>query len=391
MMVRRCKRLFVCLLALVVFSSAILPAFATTGDIDNNEYLDSEIQNKMLRILSAVESEKEYYGLENVNFSSIAIGNEILTYRVQNGMLTNAGIRIFPVISDNELVSLFYVATLPNGELYIQLSNQLVAPLLEEAGDNPVAIVYDDEGAYVYTDQELRFLGSEVGALETVDDDVNISALNALQSSNALDYAHSLTAETMQDIEARAIEVCQTLDVSNVESQRQAAVANLPPAVSLQVDIIPQPTGTNICWAIAVTSIVNKVFNLNYTYETIVELFTFGQDIGRYIEDVFYRFNAVFNTTWLYEYTTTINPLVALTYLNAGYPLYGDFTQQNGAHAVVIRGINTYTRTFSVMNPNPTTSGYTAGTISNDNVWTFISEYSGTLYTLRSYGYPGQI
>lgn len=110
-----------------------------------------------------------------------------------------------------------------------------------------------------------------------------------------------------------------------------------------------------------------------------------------YTEDVFYHFNDVFHTTWLYEYTTTIAPSTALTYLAAGYPLYGDFTRTGGAHAVVIRGVNTSTKTFSVMNPTPTTSNYTAGTISSSNVWTFISGYSGSLYTLRSYGFPGQL
>lgn len=216
------KKFFSVLLSLTILASICAPCYA--ADIQSAD-ISPEVQSQMLRILSSVEHEKDNYGLTSIDFSSIEIGSPIPSYKVQNGALSASDIQLIPLLSEGKLVSIFYVATLPDGEYYVQLSNELV------------------------------------------------SSIEAYSSSNSF----------------------------------------------------------------------------------------------------------------------AINPSLILTYLNAGYPLYGDFSRTGGAHAVVIRGVNSSTRTFSVMNPNPTTSGYTSGTFSSSNVLTFISGYSGSSYTLRSYAFPGEI
>lgn len=81
-------------------------------------------------------------------------------------------------------------------------------------------------------------------------------------------------------------------------------------------------------------------------------------------------------------------PQTILDYLVAGYPLYGAFEGNNGGHAVVIRGVNTAARTFSVMNPNPNTNGYTTGTFSSSNGLSFISSYNNDVFAMYAYGFP---
>lgn len=59
----------------------------------------------MLRILASVEPEKENYGLEDIDFSSVEIGSEIPAYKVENGQLVNANIRLIPFfLMENLLV-----------------------------------------------------------------------------------------------------------------------------------------------------------------------------------------------------------------------------------------------------------------------------------------------
>lgn len=100
----------------------------------------------MLRILASVEPEKENYGLEDIDFSSVEIGSEIPAYKVENGQLVNANIRLIPLFFNGEFVSLFYIANLPNGKIFVQLSNELVSTITENIDANPLAIICDDVG-----------------------------------------------------------------------------------------------------------------------------------------------------------------------------------------------------------------------------------------------------
>lgn len=43
---------------------------------------------------------------------------------------------------------------------------------------------------------------------------------------------------------------------------------------------------------------------------------------------------------------------------------------------------------FAIESTNSPTTSYTSGTISSNNTLTFVSGYSGSTYTLRSYIYP---
>ena len=390
------KKFFSVLLSLTILASICAPCYA--ADIQSAD-ISPEVQSQMLRILSSVEHEKDNYGLTSIDFSSIEIGSPIPSYKVQNGALSASDIQLIPLLSEGKLVSIFYVATLPDGEYYVQLSNELVSSIEAYSSSNSFAIIYDDFGAYIYDNSTLHLLGEAETMAYSAEDIIQhtymfpsqiISYPNSTNSLSESSNSISCLASTeLSAIKPKPIAVNTTLNVEHFTESLASPMATS--SAYLPVEIIQQPSGTHICWAIAVTSIVNYIFNASNTYEGIVQLFNGGQDTGMVTENIFYRFNEVFHTVWLYEYTTKINPSLILTYLNAGYPLYGDFSRTGGAHAVVIRGVNSSTRTFSVMNPNPTTSGYTSGTFSSSNVLTFISGYSGSSYTLRSYAFPGEI
>lgn len=62
--------------------------------------LSEDMREVILRVLSSVEFEKEEYGLENVDFSSVLIGEKILTYEVKGDQLVEFPRLIFPLIVD---------------------------------------------------------------------------------------------------------------------------------------------------------------------------------------------------------------------------------------------------------------------------------------------------
>lgn len=105
------------------------------------------------------------------------------------------------------------------------------------------------------------------------------------------------------------------------------------------------------------------------------------------ISTVIANYNLHYDKTYTHQTSNTLSPSFVLNLLVDGCPLYGAFSNGNAGHAVVIRGINTSTRVFSVMNPTATTTSYTAGSISTSNTWTFVSAYSNNQYTLYAYAY----
>lgn len=394
------RKLISVLLVCVLIFSLTSSAFAS-----NSTYLsvNPDIQNQMLRILASTEAEKENYGLADLDYSAVHLGNEIPTYKVSDGTLIQADIRLIPITDGTNLISFFYIANDDNGNAIVQLSNELVAPLLKYVNGESFAIVYDDDGAYVCVNNSLYLLGLKEQSIFTTEDILRHNALCSNQYPEGATMEEDQSTRNLvslldsdcftglvSNVYATTVQTT-SLDVSSFIESLQSPAFTTATSKYLSVEKISQPSNTSICWAIAITSIANYVWNGNWTYTDIVQMFASGVDKGMYTEDVIYNLNYYFGVDWGYTYTTTLAPSVILSYLIDNYPLYADFTRSNGAHAVVIRGVSTSLNTFSVMNPTPSTTGYTSGTISSNNTLTFVSGYSGVTYTLRSFGFPVEL
>lgn len=370
------------LIALIsVFSmlfATILPTYAIE---DDSLSFDADIENQMCRILSSVVQEKEYYGLENVDYKEVEIGKKILTYQLINGELCTKDLYFVPIIDKGKIVSLFYVFKNDRGEICVQLSNDLVGMLNKYAADKAFAIIYDDFGVYLYTETELRLLGKS--ELNTQEDTLSVA-----KTDNSLQLVINISETEFEQINCQNVVLNYTLNIEEYTSDLTVPYADNWVSSYLPVEIIQQPSGTSICWAIAITSIANYIYDGDWTYSQIVQLFTMGVDVGQTISQVISNFNAHFEADYTYKVATTLDPQFVLEQLMDRYPLYGAFMSTSGnGHAVVIRGVSTLANSFSVMNPTPTTSGYTTGTISSSGAWSFVSAYSGSAYSLFAYGY----
>lgn len=398
------RKIMAFILGLCLILSNVFPAYALSEGANSGDAYDViDAKNKMLRILTSVAYEKEEYGLDDVDLSNIEIGDEIPTYRVEGDILVDSDIHIIPVISNNKLVSCFYIAEDINGELCVSLSKELVDVINSNVSIQEFSIIYDDIGAYIYTEGEVTLLGEaecsvdieyEVEMNEQGDfieesyvlDDIRTE----YKSSNEVKNVVAALAEgELESIQSGIITVTDTLNLEEYLKD-QPSVYAVSGSKYLNVDKIQQPVGTNICWAITLTSIVNHILKGSMTYNQMVTMVTGGVDKGLSPGSAINALNLYFNASYYYEpVASTITASFVLEQLmdGDGYPLYGSFLSNNYGHAVVIRGVNTIAKSFSVMNPTPTTNNYTAGTISSSNVWTFISGYGGGTYTLRGYGY----
>lgn len=362
-----------------------------TDTIESAEsVISSDIQDQMLRILTSVEEEKEHYGLSDLNFSAVQLGDEIPTYKVSDGKFVPADIKIIPITDGTDFLSFFYVANDVDGFPFVQLSNELISPLQNFVNGDPFSIIYDEDGAYVYVDGNIHLLGLKEQSIYTVE----ISEYAPIKPPVILERNENnlisvVAPDSFADLTTRSCtKPSCILNVSSFAENISIHSANAFTSKYLYVDKIPQPEGTKICWAICIASIANYLFDGPWTYTDIVQMFNSGVDSGMYTENVISNFNYYFGADWGYNYTTKINPDVILSYLLDDYPLYSSFTHSKGAHAVVIRGVSTTQRTFSVMNPTPTTTGYTTGSFSSNNTLSFVGGYSGATYTLESYAFP---
>lgn len=369
------KKILSLALALALCLGLAAPAVAVEVD---DTHLDIDVQNKILQVLAAAEQEKENYGLQDVDFNAVSIGHEIPAYRVQNGKLVDADLRILPVIVGETMVSLLYVIQNPEEETYVQLSNSLVTQIYQYLKDgDPFAIIYDDEGAYIYTTNALFLLGK--GNSEGVEKSNLISRVGPQELQNIVMSTVQAKLSLNVDAYMQTVGVCRTTQ-----------------AHYLPVEIIQQPDDTNICWAIACTAIINYVKKTSYTYQDIVDTVTGGVDKGLDTVAAMQALQNHYGLNYVPKNGTSINKDFALEQLLAGYPIFGAFEVYTGftpgpnqptgvGHAVVIRGINLLTNTFSIMNPTPTTTGYTMGSFSS-GTWKYVCEFSGKTYELRTYG-----
>lgn len=381
------KRIKAHLLAFLMLFSLSTPVFAQ--ETSSTGSLSSDVQNQMLRLLASIELESEYYGLSDADYSSICLGSEIPTYQVSNCSFIPADIKLVPITDGKQFLSLFCIATTADGASFVQLSNDLIDSLNNCIHGDPFAIIYDCTGVYAYANGKLHILGEEALSQRSVSISEIISikdtSIDTSLNTNAISSvsSDSFSELTLRSCTAPTVTLNASLyAISNSSLTRETTYSYL------NVDVIRQPRNTEICWAIALTSIINYVYDASWEYSEIVDIFNGGVDSGLNISEVIGLFNAHFDTYWGYSTTSTVAPSRILYFLVRGYPLFGGFLCGDTGHAVVIRGVNTSLRTASIMNPTPTTSGYTVATFSSNNTLSFVSLYNSETYTLHAYGFP---
>lgn len=372
--------------SLILCVSVILSICGSAYAIEQTQPIDENIQDGMLRILASIEFEKEYYGLAEVDFSSVEIGSEIATYRVVGNTIQENDALIFPVLNNGNIVSLFYAIEQAPGEWYVQLEAGIADKIDTYADGQPCAIIYENDRTYIYANEMVNLI--DAGSMAAVSEANQIGAISAIPSVELGNIDQVNIGEVVPN---EMGSIC-TLDVHEyINTLYTPYDVTIPNSAYLEVPIYQQPADTNYCWAICMASIVNCVRQTSYTPLEILDLVTGGVNQSMYIEQVVYYLNYYFSMNYTTRSASGLDSGYAVQILAAGYPIYARVTSTNNGtpfwHAMVVRGVNRVLNTISVMNPTTITTGYSAGTISagTSNVW---STYSyGYLYSFEGFGY----
>lgn len=352
------KKKMISLLLVLSLVVGICPA-AFAGEANT---ISVDTQSKMLQLLVSSMAEKELYGLESLDLSSVSIGSAIPTYSVSGNNLTPASVQLFPVLSNGQITSIFTVFPDENGEIHAQLSSGMVETLnMYLPNSAPFAIIYDDEGAYLYADSTVTLLCE--GAF--IEEKENLIS--------------NLSDDALDNVTVRRVTEALALDVNSFAAQIPAPCVEA--AYYLEVSKVLQ-TSDVTCWAACIASIVNTVKGTNYPCAKVVQDLNGGINETKDMDFVINGISSTYGIQYTHNYAPRIGSATVIAQLQNGYPFFGGFV--NGlAHMVVIRGINPNVNTFSVM--DPATATYVQCTIGTYS-WQYTSPQGITL-SLIEYGF----
>lgn len=106
------KKFIALVLSLIMTFAVASPAYAISNGyafVETSVLANCDVQEKMEDILCAVEPQKALFGLSDINFENVQLGEEIPVYETYNNSLVPSELHIVPILLDGEVISLFYI------------------------------------------------------------------------------------------------------------------------------------------------------------------------------------------------------------------------------------------------------------------------------------------
>lgn len=313
----------ICILALAVFALCAAPAQATT--------LSLQRRSATLEALSVLEPMKDTFGLSDIDFEDIEVGDEIPAYDYIDGELVENGY-VIPLIANGEVVATAQENTA--GRLNVSVS---LAEAIAASGFEDVALIYDANGCYVTDGSELYLAGEA----SEVDESKDVLERDGLTETLA-----------------------STIDVQDVTSG--ADVAYVTPAAPAYVSgnlaynnvhYVSQDPPKPLCGPASIACIVNHIQGAtNYDAYDVYDVF---YDDGNYDKGLNYlqaydALNSLFyGVTGYHYYDYVVSEAMCFSSLAQHRPIFGiwNILNQSGRHAVVTFAIHTSQHYGAVMDP----------------------------------------
>lgn len=352
------KRILSCILVLSCLVSS-MPTLAISAEDTELSTIAANVEKH----LTSIYPEKEEYGLGDVDFNNLWLGSPIYTYEAVSNTISPYDFRIFPILEESSIVALALVeddnmVTLTTAEV------NTFNTYLNEFGS--IAVIYDNSSAYICSENEIV-------TTWTID------------ASYGADRSSLATTPVQVSTDDSIIELSTASPVYELGLTAQARATEY----FLAVPRIPQIIGDvyyPICWACAAASIGDYL--------------TWGTRTGLDVADATYGRQAIPATETYkcleairivyginYDYYTGITsgiPQMIAVSLSENAPVWSHWSYPpNSAHVMVIRGINTTARTFSVAD-SEYASAYTSGSYSEQGVFGYRSLYSSKQLSLLS-------
>ncbi len=311
----------------ITFSGLMLfnPLRAYASNDTNKEYYDEALVTE----LNNIEPIKDQYGLKGVDFCNLFTSEKIPMYEYTENGIVKMG-QVLPVYYQNVMKLIMFEVN-DNRYQATAIPNDMTV------NNENLAIVYDNTGCYFYNGDSFILL---------------------FKSSLRLANRNHIT--TLPDSEKQKIKTTNVTNKMRINYYTQSRPTN----VILNVTFVPQPSGSNICWAAVTAMIVNYIKHTNYS-ATYIAYMQFGSDYdhGLNPSDVADYMNDFFSLGYTYHNSpASINRIC--TNINNSKPIYGSFyyyknSSNWGYHASLIYGYNIINDTIFIKDPESgSVSGY---------------------------------
>lgn len=351
------------LIAIVLTLSMLSGSSLATATVDPS--ILEGIETALDRITQ--NAQEELYGLDKVDFSTIAVGSPIESYEYIDGDMAKLDFSVYPLTSEGVLVA-FAVKQADSD--FINVTTALVGELGAKLSTNEAfALVYDSEACYAYSQNNF------------------IEVVSSAEVDESRDMVDSTTTMP-REAKLQSLAPVQALEYEVPGAQLNSGIMARAAStyVSLPVQYVTQSPPSVYCWACCVASIGNYMRGGSLN----------GQDVAKSVYG---------NTNWnrtatlttslgalsnLYginytAYSYAPSAAVAAGKLSLGRPLFASWsssTSSNG-HASVIYGADQYYYYISVMDPE---FGFINVGRNNSMQYTYVSLYDARTLTLNGYG-----
>lgn len=350
------KKLFCVILSLLLCANLVTLSFAMDT---NQEHVSIEDLDAIETVLKAIAHEKEYYGFDGVDLSKLQLGTKIPLYEVKaNKIYPIETTTFYPILDEfGKIVVISAVAAVFGEGPKAYISSELIPTISKYPDNSQIALIFDKIGVHCWD-------GNSTVLLEENSIPSGRTELSEVQLS---EYNSVVIKPISPQCNINIDDVPLPIGYGD-----EAAFVNAP--------VKRQPSKSNWCWAACMASIVQHETGTWYSCSQMANIYTTDKEEGAYIEDVQDRLSS-----FGLDYTMCSDGYLTdiLNTLGHGHLVYSRFVDYRVSHAMIIRGIDFGSKTFSVMDPNASGDSYASGQIS------FSQGNYGTLtYVPLSYGFP---
>lgn len=363
------KKVTVALLICVLALTAYIPVFAaepSTEDVATHNSLEEQVAALSGRVLQFIEPEKASYGMEDVDFTTLYLGEQIPAYEViQGGLKLVTDVLYFPIMSENKWVATAFVTCDSDQNISVQISDEYAEDYAKmRITDRQVSLIFDRTSAYVFSGDEFI---EAAKAPEITTDRVNVSEYKGLLPAGA----------TLDRAEMISVEKAAPITRASFNNQKY-----------LSVPLIKQKSGSMQCWAACIAAIrgyygtsttIDQVYNFanvtKYNGATVAKsksvLEKYGFTVRQYYSDTFNWYQL---RTEIYSYES---PIFAGCKYNS-----------STGHAIVIRGYYVYENADGlgiIGYMDPATGKNAASSVSTDYKFYYVSSDNGKSYRITDF------
>lgn len=156
------KEVFNCISLVLVFTMLFGggSVFAE-GNGEEEAKKQQDINMKVGDLVTLASENPLYFDLEDVDFSNVYIGNEIIPSILKDGKITYCSFKYYPIYSNNEVVAIATVVFDKNSIVSVQLGKDFAGELQSIVNqNNSLALVYSESQLYASNREEATILSN---------------------------------------------------------------------------------------------------------------------------------------------------------------------------------------------------------------------------------------